>query len=75
MKTPNMKKIKLQLTQIEFLYFCSQIELFKLKQRIDVDWRTKRGWIISTLFPYSLVSVSSIFIYLIMVITWDGFNG
>lgn len=33
MKTPNMKKIKLQLTQIEFLYFCSQIELFKLKQR------------------------------------------
>lgn len=33
MKTSNIKKIKLQLTQIEFLYFCSQLELFKLKQR------------------------------------------
>ena len=35
MKTDHYKKIKLQLTEAEFLYFCSQTDVFALKRRLS----------------------------------------
>lgn len=40
MKTDHYQKIKLQLTKAEFLYFCSQTDVFALKRRLALIYLT-----------------------------------